>query len=313
MVNVRIIRLSTVKSFAQHGTALSIGNFDGIHKGHQSILKTLQQKARVLQLPSLIMTFEPYPQEYFRGNAAPPRLTNFREKVLFFQTTGIDLLLCIPFNQKFSLLSPMQFIEDILVKYLNVKYLLIGDDFRFGHLRQGDRIFLEKYSTQYGYQIEQTPTVCWHQKRISSTWVRSLLALGNFKRVTSLLGRPYAIIGRVVHGDGQGKQLGFPTANIRPNRIVLPLQGVFVVCVYCQNTTYYGVANLGTRPTLGSRQIFLEVHLLNFEGNLYGTFLKIEFLHKLRDEQRFASVADLKHQIEQDILAARTYPLQISG
>lgn len=302
---MRIVRLSTIKRFVKHGTVLSIGNLDGIHKGHQAILEMLKLKARALGLPSVIMTFEPYPQEYFRGIAAPARLTNFQEKVLFLKTTGIDFLLCIPFNQTFSSLSPLQFIEEILVNDLHIKYLLIGDDFRFGHLRVGDKLFLEQYSTQYGYQIEQAPTLCWHRKKISSTWVRELLACGNFKKAASLLGRPYSMIGRVVSGDGRGKAIGFPTANICPKRMVLPFQGVFVVRVYIQNTAYYGVANLGTRPTIGHGQVFLEVHVLNFKGNLYGTLLKIEFLHKLRDEQRFASINDLKHQIEQDVLVAR--------
>lgn len=289
------------------GFAATIGNFDGVHLGHQSLIKTLNETAKKLHLPSLLLTFEPHPQEFFMGIDVPARLTTFREKMRLLQDAAIDTVLCLPFSKVLSLLSPEQFIKDILVNLLKVKYLLVGDDFRFGYKRQGDIALLERQGAVYGYQVERAPTVFWNEKRIGSTWIRALLAEGDLKTAGALLGRPYFMMGRVSHGDKRGSGLGFPTANIRLSKRRSPLWGVFVVSVNIEKerTFYYGVANLGNRPTLEGQTSLLEVHLFNFNRDLYGKFLKVNFLHKLRDEHRFESIDALKRQIQKDVAAAR--------
>lgn len=312
---MRLIRRFPFRGLTSHsGFAATIGNFDGVHLGHQSLIKELNKKAKELKIPSLVITFEPHPQEYFVGQAASARLTTFREKMLLLKAAGVKAVLCLPFNEALSLLAPDQFIKNILVDRLKIKYLLVGNDFRFGCQRKGDFSLLEKKSAVYGYQVEEAETVLREEKRVGSTWIRKLLAEGNLKTAEALLGKPYFITGRISHGDKHGGQLGFPTANIRLKKRRSPLWGVFVVRVSLseEGVLHYGVANLGTRPTLGGQTALLEVHLFDFNQVLYGKCLRVEFLHKLRDEHQFDSVEALTHQIRKDVEDARRF-IRLAG
>lgn len=310
-----LIRRFPLSDLTSHsGFAATIGNFDGVHLGHQSLIKTLNKKAKELKIPSLVITFEPHPQEYFVGQAAPARLTTFREKMILLNALQVGAVLCLPFNNALSLLPAEQFIQDILVKKLKIKYLLVGDDFKFGYQRKGDFELLEKYGATHGYQVERAETILWTEKRIGSTWARALLAEGDLKTAETLLGRPYYMMGRVSRGDKRGSGLGFPTANIRLKKRRSLLWGVFVVRVSLseEGVLHYGVANVGTRPTLGGQTALLEVHLFDFNQVLYGKCLRVEFLHKLRDEHQFGSVEALTHQIRKDVEDARRF-IQLAG
>lgn len=289
------------------GFAVTIGNFDGLHIGHQAILNTLKMQAKARGLSPLVLSFEPHPVEFFQKNNTPPRLTQFREKACLLKDAGIDFFVCLPFEKKLSTLSATQFIQNILKDLLNTKYLLIGDDFRFGHQRQGDVDLLKKLGGQHGFSTEIAPTVLMDSRRVSSTWVRETLIQGDFDTTQKLLGRNYAMMGRVIKGDARGRLLGFRTANIRLNRMTPALLGVFVVKVFWGKKTVWGVANLGTRPTVDGLKTLLEVHLFQFDQDLYGERLTVEFLHKIRDEQRFNSIEALQNQILQDVKTANDW------
>lgn len=288
------------------GCALTIGNFDGVHLGHQAILTHLQEQARKLNLPTVVMLFEPQPREYFLAQQAPARLMRLRDKVRYLAQYGIDYVVCVKFNHSFAQKSAQSFIQDWLVNTLNVRFLSIGDDFRFGAKRQGDFALLQQAAEQFGFQVEDNHSYCLEQLRISSTAIREALAKDQLHLAEKMLGRPYSILGRVKQGNRIGRTLGFPTANIALQRQVNPLQGVYAVKVRLHNgEEYQGVANLGKRPTINGVTQLLEVHIFDFNQNIYGQFLEVEFSHKLRHEQKFSSLEALKQQIELDILQAK--------
>ena len=299
-----------------HGCVLTIGNFDGVHLGHQAVLAQVKAQARALGVAAAVMTFEPQPQEIFQPEKAPARLTNWREKYLALRDQQIDRHLVIEFNRKFASQPPIEFIENVLVEKLGVKFLVVGDDFRFGYKREGDFALLQREGKRLGFEVVDTRSYRQQQLRVSSTAIRATLAEGDFERAESMLGRPYQMMGKIVHGRKNGRTIGFPTANIPLKRLKSPLHGVFAVKINVGRAlgattnsraegTYHGVANLGTRPTLNGDEVQLEVHLFDFSGNLYGQHATVTPVAKLRSEQRFASLEHLKQQIEKDAARAR--------
>lgn len=291
----------------QHrGCVATIGNFDGVHRGHQAILARLRERARELGVPSCVVIFEPQPREFFAPDTAPARLARLRDKLQLLAGEGVDRVLCLAFNQRLSKLSASEFVDTILVDGLGVKHLEVGDDFRFGCDRVGDFEFLQQAGVMQGFTVEAAQTVELDGIRVSSTQVRNALAAADFALAERLLGRPFQITGRVLHGQKLARQLGTPTANIQLKRRRVPLTGVFLVNVDIDGKTWPGVANIGVRPTVqGDGKAHLEVHLLDFAGDLYDRRLTVVFHHKLREEQRFASLEALKTAINADVAAAR--------
>ncbi len=288
--------------------ALTIGNFDGVHLGHQALLKQLQDAARVRGLQTGIVIFEPHPREFFTPDVAPARLSRLREKLELFSALGIDRVHICRFNIQFSKMSAADFIHKLHLD-LQAKFVLIGDDFRFGSGRIGDFALMEKIAAQYDFEVQGVKTIAHDGVRISSTAVRGALAAGQMRRVHDYLGRTYSISGRVVHGDGVGKQLGYPTANIQLKTPHPALSGVFVVEAHAEGMgVMRGVASLGVRPTLkyAARPI-LEVHLFEFNKDIYGTRLRVEFLQKHRDERKFPDVGALTRQIALDVEHAKKW------
>lgn len=291
-----------------HGCVLTIGNFDGVHLGHQAVIERLGQVARQLQLPAAVMTFEPLPREFFAPQVAPARLSNLAEKVSYLAQHAVDHLLCVRFDKPFAAMGAVEFIEQLLVKQLGVRHLVVGDDFRFGAKRQGDFAMLQQAGQRYGFTVDSTESFCLNTQRISSTLVREALATGDLAHAAQMLGRPFSITGRVSHGEKKGRQLGFPTANLALKRHLTPVTGVFAVQVFgVDSKPVAGVANIGHRPTMNGERTLLEVHLFDFCGDLYGRRLKVELHQQLRQEMRFASFDALREQIARDALQAREY------
>ncbi|MCP5125338.1 MAG: bifunctional riboflavin kinase/FAD synthetase [Gammaproteobacteria bacterium] len=292
-----------------HGCVATIGNFDGVHLGHQAILAQLAELAGRLRLPRLVITFEPQPQEFFAGPAAPPaRLMRLREKLLALEGLGIERVLCLAFDQRLAAMPAETFIEDLLVARLGVRHLVIGDDFRFGYRRAGDFAMLVSAGQQHGFEVVDNNSYMVDGERVSSTRVRQALGWGDLELAAQLLGRPYDMCGRVAHGDRRGRTLGFPTANIYLHRRATPVYGVYAVVMSGPGLKLWpGVANVGRRPTVQGVREQLEVHLLDFQGDLYGKHVKVDFLHYLRPEQRFASLDALRQQIQQDEQEARNW------
>jgi len=288
---------------------LTIGNFDGLHLGHQALLSLLADRAGERGLPASVLTFEPHPREFFSPLDAPARLTSMREKLLLLGGNGVNHVHVQQFNRRFSNLSAEEFIQSVLVDGLKVRHLLIGDDFRFGERRNGDFALLQAAGNALGFGVEAMPTLSVAGERASSSAVRTLLAAGDFNRAAHLLGRPYSIAGQVTHGNQLGRQIGFPTLNIVLRHRRPALSGVFTVEVEgLRGLHLRGVANVGIRPTVGEPpQARLEVHLLNWSGDCYGAHLRVHFFHKLRDELRFPSLDALKAQIGLDVQAARNW------
>ena len=290
------------------GCVLTIGNFDGVHRGHQALLQRLQVEGRERGLPVVVMIFEPQPLEMFAMDHAPARLTRLREKVRYLRESGVDYVLCIRFDRRFAALTAQEFISDLLVKRLGVQFLAVGDDFRFGAGREGDFLLLQKAGAEFGFDVTSTHTFCEGGLRISSTAVRQALASDDLALAETLLGHPFIISGRVVHGDELGRTIGFPTANLPLRRQVSPVKGVYAVEVAgLGDTLLPGVANIGTRPTVSGVRQQLEVHLLDVVMDLYGRHIDVILRKKIRNEQRFASLDELKAQIARDELTARDY------
>ncbi len=291
----------------QHrGCVATIGNFDGVHRGHQAILARLRERADDLGVPSCVVIFEPQPREFFGPDTAPARLTRLRDKLALFAAAGVDRVLCLSFNRRLRELSAAEFVHAILVEGLGVQHLEVGDDFRFGCDRAGDFAFLQQAAAVEGFTLEAASTVEIDGLRVSSTRVRESLAAADFVLAERLLGRPFQISGRVLHGQKLARQFGTPTANVQLKRRRVPLTGVYLVSVELDGKPWPGVANIGVRPTVqGDGNAHLEVHLLDFVGDIYGRRLTVAFHQKLRDEQRFASLEALKTAIHADVAAAR--------
>ncbi len=290
--------------------AVTIGNFDGLHLGHQAMLARLQDVARTRGLPSCVLSFEPHPREFFAPDQAPARLSSLREKAEWLLRLGIDRLHVLRFDRPFSALSPEAFIEQVLGRTLQARYVLVGDDFRYGARRAGDFALLKKTGEALDFETEFLPTVGIAGERVSSTAVRQALAAGELERAARLLGRPYSISGRVVHGDKLGRDIGFPTANIQLKHNHPPLMGIFAVELSGLNgRSLPGVASLGRRPTVKGADAVpvLEVHLFDFDADIYGRRVRVEFLHKLRDEAKYPDLDSLVAQIRRDVDNARQF------
>lgn len=310
---MRLIRSIYSPHLPTGGCALTIGNFDAVHIGHQKILNTLVQQAAKRRLPAVVMTFDPHPQEYFRAAAASARLTTTTMRFFALRECNVDIMLSLRFNRDLSRTSAEQFICHYLAEQLRVKYLLIGDDFRFGAQRAGNFKMLAQMATRYGYQVQRIDTLKRHDTRVSSTWLRELLGAGCLEQAARLLGRNYVYIGRVMHGDKRGREWGFPTLNLAV-RHPPAISGVFAVRVSgLAEEAIAGVASLGTRPTVeettdsAARRVqnLLEVYLFDYVGDAYGQRIGVEFVQKLRDEGKFADYAALRKQIAQDVEMAK--------
>jgi riboflavin kinase / FMN adenylyltransferase len=317
---------------------LTIGNFDGVHLGHQAVLAKLKAKALALNLPSTVLTFDPHPREYFASMMsaanlasssrykAPLRINSLRDKACALAQEGVDELLVAHFNESMAAMSAEAFIEEFLVDTLQIKYLLVGDDFQFGAKRRGNFAMLESRASQFGYQVEQLPTLMLEGHRVSSSLVREAVAKADFKLAQALLNRPYAISGKVIHGRQLGRTLGFPTLNMHvpgaSERGNAPLlSGVFAVRVKhlkqigssANATSYNGVASLGTRPAVEQNgRYLLETHVFDFAGDAYGQTVSIEFVAKLRDEANYDSLEALTKQINLDAEQAKAILLEHS-
>lgn len=290
------------------GCAVTIGNFDGVHRGHQAVLALLAQHAKRLGVPSLLMLFEPQPREYFRPQESPPRLMRLREKLLALREQPVDRVLCVRFDARFASLASEEFIQRILVEGLDARYVVVGKDFRFGNKRLGDIEQLTRAGREYGFEVAAAPTFAIDGERVSSTRIRAALAAGDLAAAARFLGRLYAMCGRVVHGNKLGRQIGIPTANIHLHRHRTPIEGIFVAELSDGGAERApAAASVGVRPTIGGSKPLLEVHLLDFDGDIYGHHVAVNFLHKLRDERRFDSIEEMRQHILKDIDATRRY------
>jgi riboflavin kinase/FMN adenylyltransferase len=291
------------------GMGLTIGNFDGVHRGHHAMLQRLVAKARTLELPSCALTFEPHPREYFAPAAAPTRLTRLREKLELIAEAGIDRVHILRFDARLAALDAVRFIEDVLLRGLGARWLLVGRDFRFGARRTGDFALLEAAAARMQFGLEAMPEVMNGGERVSSSGVRAALAAGDLRRAARLLGRDYSMSGRVAHGEKLGRKLGFATANIVLRRRP-PLAGVFAVEAELEEThrVLRGVASVGRRPTVRDNAApLLEVHLFDWSEDIYGRHLRVKFLEKLRDEEKYDGLDALRSAISRDATQARNY------
>jgi len=289
--------------------ALTIGNFDGVHLGHQAMLAELKRAAGRLGLPTCVLTFEPHPREFFAPDKAPARLTSLREKLELLLGYGVDRVHVCRFNYGLAQTTAEDFIERIIARGLGARWVLVGDDFRFGARRAGSLVMLKQAAPRLGFEVAALASVTLDNERISSTALREALSTGNLERALRLLGRAYSISGRVVEGDGLGRKLGFPTANVQMRHNRPPLTGIFAVRLHgAAHQPLRGVASLGVRPTVKQQGApVLEVHALDFAGDLYRRHVQVEFLHKLRDEEKYADLTTLTKQIALDVENTRSY------
>ncbi len=294
---------------ARHkGCVMTIGNFDGLHRGHQALLQKLKEASRQFNLPSLVLTFEPQPNEFFsHNNKKFFRLMNLSNKIQRLNELNIDRILVAHFNQSFSTVSAEDFVRDYLVQGLGVKSIIVGDDFRFGAMRKGDVNLLRMMGQLLDFSVEDMGTMEFEGERVSSTLIRQYLEAGNLARAEKCLGHQYAMSGRVIHGEKLGRNLGFPTANIDLHHFSTPLQGIFAVLVEgLEAGPLKGVASIGTRPTVGGTKSLLEVYLFNFDQSIYGRRIKVNFVAKYRDQIKFSSVELMQKQMAEDVAWAKS-------
>jgi len=291
----------------KEGCVLSIGNFDGVHTGHRKVIEKLAEQGKAMGLPVVLMMFEPQPLEFFLGENAPTRLMRLREKLIQFRDLPVDKVLIVKFDQTFADYQAEDFITNVLVKKLNVKQLVVGDDFHFGKARCGNFAMLKEKGLLLGFKVEDTRSFYIEKHRVSSTLIRDALGIGDLAQAAVMLGRNYSVCGRVAHGNKRGRTIGFPTANILMFRKNTPITGVFAVSMSGIGTKeIQGIANVGTRPTVdGGTKVILETHLFDFNEEIYGQYVEVHFKQKIRDEIRFNSLDALKAQIEKDIVKVK--------
>ena len=329
-----LVRRGLPRSSSTVVHALTIGNFDGVHLGHQAILAEVRAAAAARDIASAVVTFEPHPREFFAPHAAPTRLTSLREKIELLDAHGMQRAQICHFNRAFASLSADDFIERVLVQGLNARWVMIGEDFRFGAKRSGDFDSLRRAGLRLGFEVHALPDVTQrdargHAFRVSSSALREVLSAGDVERAATLLGRPYSISGRVMHGDKLGRTLGFPTANVQMRHNRPPLTGIYAVrvsgvdaegrvvpaghaaaqaAVQTNNITLEAVASVGVRPTVtDSGEMRLEVFIFDFQADIYGKHIRVDFLKKIRDEEKYRDLDTLKRQIEQDAQDARRF------
>ena len=294
----------------QHGCVLTIGAFDGIHVGHQEMIRVLRDCARQHRLPAALLSFEPTPREFFAqhfGKGTPPaRLTRFREKCEALAGFGVDRFVCMRFDQRVRCLGRDEFVSEVLVKALGARHIVVGHDFRFGRDNQGDVACLRALAASGGFEVTEVPPYVVDGERVSSSLIRAALGAGELARAAKLLGRPYRMTGKVLHGAKLGRKLGFPTANLRLHRRTTPLAGVFAVRVTGGGLLNApGVASLGTRPAVNGKELLLEAHVFDFDGDLYRQHLHVDFIAFLREERWFADLEALTAQMDRDAAQAR--------
>lgn len=287
------------------GSVVTIGNFDGVHVGHDKIITKLVESAKTLGLPSVLISFAPTPQCFFGREQAT--LSNFKEKHQLLSKLGVDEHLLVYFNQAFSEIKAKDFVQQVLIDKLNIRHCLIGDDFRFGKNRQGDLALLQDLSKTKGFTVESTQSILCNDSRASSSKVRALLSQGDLVGAAQMLGREFSISGKIIHGQQKGRTIGFPTINIPIKRKISPILGVFATIVEIQGVAYQGVCNIGNRPTINGTKTLLEVFLFNFNQEIYGLEAKVVFKHKIREEEKFDSFEALKQQIGLDTQQAKAY------
>ncbi|MDY0268686.1 bifunctional riboflavin kinase/FAD synthetase [Trichloromonas sp.] len=286
-------------------TVLTIGNFDGVHLGHREIFRRVVRKARSVGGTATVLTFEPHPLKILAPERAPKLLNTQAEKELLIAASRIDLLVCLPFTEELSRLSAAEFVREILVNRLAVRHLLVGYDYAFGRGRLGNIRFLQEQAREIGFTVEVLEPLAEHNVVYSSSLVRNMISAGDVAGVVRFLGRHYTLEGVVAHGVERGRKLGFPTANLVTEKELLPIPGVYAVKVRRGRVFYDGVLNIGWNPTFGNQEVTVEVHLLDFSGDLYGETLRVYFFERLRNEKRFPSVVELSQAIASDITAAR--------
>lgn len=292
---------------ARHrGCVATIGNFDGVHRGHQHMITAVRAAAIRVGLPAAVITFEPTPREFFEGDAAPARLTRLREKLEALASYGVDRVLVLRFDRRVQAMGATEFVEQLLVDGLGVRHMVVGHDFHFARRREGNLALLQEAGTRHGFTVEEVGRYMDEGERVSSSLVRDALGRGDLERARKLLGRPYRMAGRVRRGAQLGRTLGFPTANLALHRKVVPLWGVFAVRVSGAGLADHpAVVSLGTRPTINGTEPLLEVHVFDFDGDLYGRYLDVDFILRLRDERRFETIDALVAQMHRDAAAAR--------
>lgn len=307
---MQLIRLHahTPRPF-KSGCVITWGSFDGVHLGHQRVLTELKAQAARLGLPAVVLITEPLAKEFFAADKVPPRLTGFRERLYLLADQQIDAVVCMRFNERLANTAAQDYVKQILLDQLAVKHIVLGDDSRFGYQRQGDSHLLKTMGAEHGFTVSDIETEERTAMRVSSTRVREALQSGEVALAESLLGHEYYIAGRVVHGEKRGRELGFPTANINIKRKKSPLLGVYAVELYNRQSQkrHQAVANIGLRPTFGGKFCLLEVHVLDFKGDLYGQQMQVFFKHKIRDEIRFADMQALQQQIARDVASAKAF------
>lgn len=303
---MRLVRDYNANNLAPQGAAVTIGNFDGLHLGHQALIAAARQYAAERELLTTVVSFDPLASEYFAPGRAPARIYNASERLRLMRQFGVDLVWLLRFNAQMAATEAQTFIDQMLVGALNAKVILVGDDFRFGNNRLGDVAMLRAVADAKGFEVVQASTLTVDGQRASSTAVRQTLDKGDFPGTEALLGRPYRMVGRVVRGKQLGRKLGYPTANIRLHRIKSPLHGIYAVRVSGAGLKdYHAVASIGSRPVVNGEEFLLEVHLFDFDGDLYGQHLDVEFVAKLRDEENFADLDALIEQMDIDSQQAR--------
>jgi riboflavin kinase / FMN adenylyltransferase len=285
---------------------LTIGNFDGVHKGHLALFEMVKERAREIKGQSVVMTFEPHPVKIMRPGHVLPIITPIKQKLKLMSDAGIDVILCIPFDKKFSSISAHDFVKEILLGTIGIKEIVVGYDYSFGKNRQGDIGLLKRMGDELGFKVHTIEPIHLNRVLVSSTSIRNFIREGDLEHARILLGRDYQIAGRVTSGEGRGgKVLGFPTANLIPGDELIPRKGVYAVIAEMENREYYGVCNIGNNPTFGENALSIETHLLNFHGDTVGKDLTIKFIRRLRDEKTFAGIEELSAQIERDIIKAK--------
>ncbi len=284
---------------------VTLGNYDGVHLGHQQIFQKVMERARKMSGTSVIFTFEPHPLKVLSPSTAPPLLNTFRRKMELFETYGIDVVICAEFTREFAATPPEDFIKNILVNQVGAKEILVGYDYAFGRGKQGTTDAMAEMGKHYGFQVDVIPAYTLHEEVVSTTRLRELVRQGEIRKVCALLGRCYASEGIVIAGDHRGKTLGFPTANLQSHNEIFPKRGVYAVQIEYRDRLFDGVANIGTHPTFGEGKVTIEVHIFNFHEEIYGQFVRVLYRERLRDEKTFDSRASLVRQIRQDIEKTR--------
>lgn len=299
---------------APEGCVLTVGNYDGVHLGHQQMIGVLKARARALQVAATVLVFEPSSKEFLDPDGAPPRLTRWREKFLALEAQGVDRLVTVRFDERMRAMTPKRFVDELIVCYLGTRHMVVGHDFRYGSNACGTIESLRAAGQVHGFGVEQIAPFVYDGVRVSSTAVRERLESGNYGDAARLLGRPYRMIGRVIHGRELGRTLGFPTANLRLMRRKSPVRGILAVRVHgIRSTALTGVASLGTRPTVDGIEPLLEVHVFDFAGDLYGRAIEVEFVAKLRDEVKFDSLDAMMVQMKVDAAQARDILSKVSS